>query len=159
KLARRALMLGEEPALREELSSWFAALGEPGLAAATLKPLVESESGERLSRLLTRIAVFLGRHGEGRAAAEARSAASERHAADPVADELRGAIAAWAPDAVGAKEASDAYLEAARRREALGDRAGAFEDLLRAFEIAPGHPPAAQRLAQNLAARGRAGAA
>ena len=40
KLARRALMLGDDPGLREELSSWFAALGEPGLAAATLKSLI-----------------------------------------------------------------------------------------------------------------------
>jgi hypothetical protein len=70
KLARRSLMLGDDPSLREELSSWFAALGEPGLAGATLRPLVELESGERLSRLLTRIAVFLGRHGDARGAAE-----------------------------------------------------------------------------------------
>src|SRR6185295_5513627 len=95
KLARRALVLGEDPALREELASWFAALGEPGLAAATLRPLVEIESGERLGRLLTRIAVFLGRHGEARAAAEALAHAARESPADPVPDELRGAIAAW----------------------------------------------------------------
>src|SRR5262249_21640469 len=39
------------------------------------------------------------------------------------------------------------------------DSAGAFEDLLRAFEVAPGHAPAAQRLAADLAMRGRTGAA
>jgi tetratricopeptide (TPR) repeat protein len=159
KLARRALMLGEDPSLREELSSWFAALGEPALAAATLKPLVDVESGDRLGRLLTRIAVFLGRHGEGRAAAEALASASRANVLDPVPDELRGAIFAWAPEALSAADGADAYLEAARRRDAQGDKAGAFEDLLRAFEIAPEHPPAAQRLSQNLAARGRAGAA
>lgn len=159
KLARRSLMLGDDPSLREELSSWFAALGEPGLAGATLRPLVELESGERLARLLTRIAVFLGRHGDARGAAEALSAAARANPSDPVPDELRAAISAWAPDAVNAEESANSYLEAARRREALGDKAGGFEDLLRAFEIAPDHPPAAQRLSGSLIERGRAGAA
>ncbi|HVU02878.1 MAG TPA: hypothetical protein VHE30_14055 [Polyangiaceae bacterium] len=159
KLARRALMLGEDPSVREELSSWFAALGEPGLAAATLRPLVEVETGERLGRLLTRIAVFLGRHGDGKGAAESLASASAANPTDPVPDELRGAIATWAPEAVSGRDGAEAYLEASRRREAQGDKASAFEDLLRAFELAPDHPNAAQRLAQNLAARGRAGAA
>ena len=159
RLARRALLLGEDPSLREELSSWFAALGEPGLAAATLKALVETELGERLSRLLTRIAVFLGRHGDPRGASEALASASRANLTDPVPDELRGAIAAWAPEAVSPKDAADAYLEAARRHETQGDSAAAFEDLLRAFEMAPGHAPAAQRLAADLAMRGRGGAA
>ena len=57
------------------------------------------------------------------------------------------------------EERPAAYLEAARRREAQGDKAAAFEDLLRAFEIAPEHGPAAQRLAGDLAQRGRPGAA
>src|SRR5687767_6883873 len=35
RIARRALVLGDDPALREELSLWFAGLGEPALAAAT----------------------------------------------------------------------------------------------------------------------------
>src|SRR5687767_2038266 len=35
RLARRALVLGDDAALREELSLWFAGLGEPALAAAT----------------------------------------------------------------------------------------------------------------------------
>src|SRR6185295_9825039 len=107
KLARRALVLGEDPALREELSSWFSALGEPGLAAATLRPLVEDESGERLARLLTRIAVFLGRHGDARGAAEALASASVANTVDPVPDELRGAIGAWAPDAVTPSAAAE----------------------------------------------------
>jgi cellulose synthase operon protein C len=158
KLARRALVLGEDPALREELSSWFSALGEPGLAAATLRPLVETETGERLARLLTRIAVFLGRHGDASGAAEALANASSANPADPVADELRGAIGAWAPDAVPPFVAAEAYLEAARRRE-RADRAAAFEDLLRAFEIAPAHSGAAEALALSLSARGRQGAA
>src|SRR5689334_5464369 len=39
RFARRALLLGEEPLLREELSAWFTGLGEPLLAGATLRPL------------------------------------------------------------------------------------------------------------------------
>ncbi len=159
KLGRRSLMLGEDPVLREELASWFAALGEPGLAAATLRPLVEVESGERLGRLLVRVAVFLGRHGEARAAAEALASAAREWPDDPVAEELLGAIGAWAPDAVPADEAAAAYLEAARRRENQADKAAAFEDMLRAFEMAPAFGPAAQRLAGDLALRGRTGAA
>ncbi|HEX4477008.1 MAG TPA: hypothetical protein VH142_18085 [Polyangiaceae bacterium] len=159
KLARRALMLGDDPSLREELSSWFAALGEPGLAARTLRSLAETETGVRLARLLTRIAVFLGRNGDARGAAEALLHAGAAHREDAVPEELRGAIAAWSPEAVSPSDAAEAYLEAARRREAKGESAAAFEDLLRAFEIAPFHPAAAERLAQHLGSRGRAGAA
>src|SRR5690606_27166041 len=52
-----------------------------------------------------------------------------------------------------------AYVEGARRREARGERAAAFEDLLRAFELAPESAIAAELLAQSLSARGRSGAA
>ena len=36
KLGRRSLLLGEDAELREELSNWFAGLGEVALAAGTL---------------------------------------------------------------------------------------------------------------------------
>lgn len=159
KLARRSLVLGEDPKLREELSSWFAVLGEPGLAGATLLPLLEGESGARLVHLLTRIAVFHGRNGDARAAAEALADASEANPSDPVPGELRGALGAWASEALAPRDAALSYLEAAERRGAAGDRAGAFEDLLRAFEMAPEVTAVAERLAAELATRGRAGAA
>ena len=40
RLGRRALLLGEDSTLREELAAWFVSLGEPALAASTLRPLV-----------------------------------------------------------------------------------------------------------------------
>ncbi len=45
RLARRALLLGDDPQLREELAGWFVTLGEPALAAATLRPLVPAAGG------------------------------------------------------------------------------------------------------------------
>ena len=78
--------------------------------------------------------------------------------ADPVAPETRAALAAWAPAAVSPEQAAESYLVAAERREAQGDRAGAFEDLMRAFEIAPACPAAAERLAAALLVRAVAGA-
>src|SRR5262249_60866547 len=79
RLARRSLLLGEDTSLREELSSWFAALGEPGLAASTLRALVDVEFGERLARPLTRPAVFLRRLGGRPRAGGAPAAARAGH--------------------------------------------------------------------------------
>lgn len=159
KLARRALVLGDDNDLREELSSWFSALGEPGLAGATLTPLVDTQSGEQQARTLIRMAVFAGRNGNAATAAVALSSAAQANPADPVPEELRGAIGTWSKEAVPPAEAALSYVEAARRREAIGDTAGAFEDLLRAFDIAPEVRVVAERLAANLGARGRQGAA
>jgi cellulose synthase operon protein C len=159
RLGRRALLLGEDPTLREELAAWFVSLGEPALAASTLRPLVESRTGQEASTLLLRIGVLLARAGEARTASDALAEATEVHPVDPVAPETLAALAAWAPSAVAAEQAADAYVVAAERREAQGDRAGAFEDLMRAFEIAPRHAAAAERLAEALLARGRGGAA
>lgn len=159
KLARRALVLGDDAELREELSAWFSALGEPGLAGATLTPLVETETGEQQARTLIRVAVFAGRSGNAARAADALSAAAQANPADPVPEELLGAIGTWSKEAVPAGDAALSYLEAAQRRELLGDSAGAFEDLLRAFDLAPDVRAVAERLAANLSARGRLGAA
>ncbi len=159
KLARRALLLGHDAALREELAGWFAALGEPALAAATLRPLVADLSGAAAARILTRIGVSLGRAGDAAGAADALFDAAREDPADAVAPELQAGIGAWAEDAVSSERAAEGYLEGFRRREASGDRAAAFEDLLRAFEMAPGEPLPAERLAGALAVRGRVGAA
>ena len=43
--ARRSLLIAEDPVLREELAGWFASLGEPSLAAMTLRPLLTGKSG------------------------------------------------------------------------------------------------------------------
>ncbi|MFO0565900.1 MAG: hypothetical protein U0263_09575 [Polyangiaceae bacterium] len=58
------------------------------------------------------------------------------------------------------ERAAEGYLEGFRRREAMGDRAGAFEDLRAVlFEMAPGEPAPAERLAGTLSVRGRTAAA
>lgn len=159
RLARRALLLGHDANLREELSNWFAALGEPGLAAAALRPLVADLTGPAAARVLTRIGVFLGRAGDAAGAADALFDAAREDPADAAAPELQAGIGAWAPNAVSPERAAEGYLEGFRRREAMGDRAGAFEDLLRAFEMAPGEPAPAERLAGTLSVRGRTAAA
>ena len=159
RLARRALVLGDDERLREELAGWFAGLGELALAAATLRPLGERLPAARAGRMMTRVAVHLGRAGDGAAAAEALEHAIINDPADPVAPELMGAIGAWAPAAVTPERAARAYLQGAERRDALGEASAAFEDLLRAFESCPASALAAERLAGALAHRGRLGAA
>lgn len=159
RLARRALVLGEDPALREELAGWFAGLGELPLAAASLRPCVESLPPERAARMLIRVAVHLGRSGDAVGVMDALQRAAELDPSSPVPLELGGAVAAWAPQVVSAELAAQAYVDAATRREALGEGSAAFEDLLRAFEVAPAHVQAAERLAGLLSHRGRQGAA
>lgn len=159
KLARRALLLGDDPSLRDELAQWFAALGEPMLAAVTLRPLAIASTGETGARLRTRTAVLLGRAGAPAEAADELFDAAREAPTDPAAPELLGSIAAWAPAAVSPERAAAAYLEAHRRHDAAGNRAAAFESLLRAFEMAPAEPAPAERLAAALEARGRQGAA
>ncbi len=159
RLARRALVLGEDPQLREELSGWFAGLGEPGLAAATLRPAALERRPEQAALVLTRIAVFEARAGTPEAAVDALREASQLAPADAVVLEVLGAVGAHSPGALPISQAADAYIEAARRRDARGERAPAFEDLLRAFELDPSSAIAAELLAGALAARGRVGAA
>ncbi|HEU5075807.1 MAG TPA: hypothetical protein VFU02_16555, partial [Polyangiaceae bacterium] len=159
KLARRALVLGDDASLRTELSTWFAGLGEPALAAATLRPMLNDRSGTALSRLLTRIAVLLARAGDAAGAARALREATEQADTDPLPPELMGAVGAWAPDSLPAESAALAYVEGSRRRERAGEKSAAFEDLLRAFEAAPQCAEAANALHHELSERGRAGAA
>jgi len=158
RLARRALLLGEDASLREELAGWFVTLGEPALAAATLRPLVAPEGGAEATALLVRVGVLLARAGEARAASDAFADAALADPSDPVPLEIQASLAAWAPQALDPALAAEAYLRAADRREARSEKAAAFEDLLRAFEICPAQPAAAERLAQALIVRGRGGA-
>ncbi|HKY39062.1 MAG TPA: hypothetical protein VJN18_24155 [Polyangiaceae bacterium] len=158
RFARRALLLGEDSLLREELSSWFGGLGEPLLAAATLRPLLE-QSGVDIAALSMRIGTLLARGGDARGAREAFQTAAREEPTDPVAAEQLAAVAAWSSGQVSAEESAQAYVDAADRREALGERPAAFENLMRAFEMAPHLGPAVERLAQALSDRGRVGAA
>jgi hypothetical protein len=159
KLARRSLLLGDDPLLRDELSGWFVTLGESALAAATLRPLAANLSGVAAAELWARIGNLLAHAGEAHAAREAYEQAIAEAPLDANVAELAGALGAWATDAVSAEEAAAFYIEAALRRVKAGERAAAFENVLRAFEIAPGAQGPSERLAQLLHDRGRTGAA
>ena len=159
KLARSALVAGDDAILRDELSGWFAGLGEAMLAAATLRPALEDQPSDKQAATLTRIAVLHARAGQGDKTVAALEDATRLDDRDPVPAELLGAVGAWDPEALPPRRAADAYLEGTRRREARGERPAAFEDLLRAFEMAPESPLAAELLTQALAGRGRLGAA
>lgn len=159
RYARRALLIAEDPALREELAGWFASLGEPSLAAITLRPLLSGKVGPEAAALHLRIAVLLGRAGDAEGQRDALTHAASENPAEAQTVELLGAIAAWAPQVLSGAAAAQAYLEAAERRDRAGERSSAFENLLRAYEMAPELAPAASRLAHVLTLRSRPGAA
>jgi len=159
KLAKRALLLQEDPALRVELAGWLAGLGETAAAASALRALVPADRPVEAARTTVKIAVLLARAGDAAGAAEALDEAASLDPADAMAVELFGTLSAWAPQTVTPEGAAGAYLEAARRRVAAGDAEAGYEDRLRAFEVAPQDPGAAEAVAEALAARGLAGAA
>ncbi len=160
RLARRSLLLGEDPKLREELSSWFASLGRLALAAGTLEPLLERQlSGADRARLWTRIAVLRARSSEAEGSAEALNQAAKADPTDPLPFELFAAMRGFAPQAVSQAQATEALMQAANSREAAGDDRAALEDLLQALNINPGHVPAAERMARHLIGVGRPQAA
>jgi tetratricopeptide (TPR) repeat protein len=159
RYARRSLLLGEDPVLREELAGWFASLGEPSLAAITLRPLLHGKQGPDAAVLQLRLAVLFGRAADAEGQRDALTHAAAEDPTESQALELLGAIGAWAPHVLSGAEAAQAYLAAAERKDRLGERSSAFENLLRACEMAPEFAPAATRLAHILTLRGRAGAA
>ncbi len=159
KLARRALLLEDNPALRIELAGWLAGLGETAAAAGVLRDLVPADQPIEAARTTVKIAVLLARAGDAAGAAEALDEAASLDPADAMAVELFGTLSAWAPQTVTPEGAAAAYLEAARRRAVAGDADAAYEDRLRAFEAAPSDPAAAAAVAESLAGRGLAGAA
>ncbi len=158
-LARRSLELGEDPALRSELTEWLAGLGEPVSAAEALRVSLDPSQPAGTAQTLLKIAVLLARGGNPAGAAEALKEAAELDASQPMPLELLGTISAWAPDAIPKANAAAGYLAAAVRHEALEDADSALEDRLRAFEIAPEDEMAANTMVDALAARGAAGAA
>ncbi|MRG97672.1 hypothetical protein [Polyangium spumosum] len=158
-LARRALELGEDEALRSELAEWLAGLGEPALAAEVLRASCDPSRPATSAQTLLKIAVLLARGADPRGAAEALREAAALDASQPMPLELLGTIAAWAEDAIPKADAAAGYLTAAARHEALEDADSALEDRLRAFEITPDDEMAANTMIDALAARGAAGAA
>jgi tetratricopeptide (TPR) repeat protein len=159
RLARRALVLGEDSALRSELSTWFSMLGQHALAAVTLLPIAEQKEPAQSARTLVEVARLLARAGRADDAVFKLERAAECDPQNPEPLELIGLLGSLHADSVSADQAATALVRAAAVRETQRDRTGAFEDLLRAFETLPSHVQAAERLAASLLWRGRSGAA
>lgn len=158
RLARRALVIEEDAALREELAGWFASLGEAAIAAFTLQAGDEGRV-EPSAAGLSRRALLLARAGDLSGAIELLDHAAELAPEDPAPHELIGVIATWDASSAGLARAASAYLAAFERRDERGERAPALENLLRAFEVMPEDVLAAERLSAVLASRGRLAAA
>jgi tetratricopeptide (TPR) repeat protein len=159
KLARRALMIAEDPAIRTELAGWLAGLGEFALAAATLRGLCDPARPAEMARTLVKIAVLLARADDASGAVDALKEAADVDPSDATALEMLGSFASWAETSVSPEEAAIMYLEAALRRDATKEKETAFEDRLRALEMSPDNQEAAVTVALSLAAEGRHSAA
>jgi hypothetical protein len=167
---RRALALaGDDETLRRALSAALASVGEPGLASAVLRPVVESlaaraargdgAAADAAVEDLLAMGDFALRGGDVEAAIE-----SYRSVAHVAPDRTEGQervarMRALAPDAISAEVAARAYIAAAKKHQIAGRDAEALEALARAFEADPTGPLAAQVLADALDELGRHAAA
>lgn len=158
-LARRALVLEEDSALRIELAGWLAGLGDPAGAALELRGAKHAGSDAARARALVQAGVLLARARRADAAALVFDEASELDQDDPIARELSGTLSSWAPEVIPREDGARSYVDAAARRQKLGDEEAALEDLLRAFELCPESGATASAVAEALIARGRALAA
>ncbi|MEO8878191.1 MAG: hypothetical protein ABI461_21540, partial [Polyangiaceae bacterium] len=143
-LALRAIRAQDDSDLRRELSGWLESLGEAGLAAAVLRPIVEGPSAVDGATLI-RVGVLHARAGDPSGANEAFEEAARLDPLAAIGLELRGALGGWAPEAISPAAAAEAYVDAAARRAAAND--DPVEDLLRAFEADPTSDAAASGLA------------
>ncbi|HWO10351.1 MAG TPA: hypothetical protein VNN80_12750, partial [Polyangiaceae bacterium] len=151
RLGRRAVLLGDET-LRIELAGWHAQLGQTELAVGMLAPLLELPDIDR-ARLAMRIALYQARLGDAEQALGALREAAAHDPGDPLIHELTATVHGWAPWAAAADRAADAYLRGAAERLRHKDAQLAFQDTLRAFDVAPGHAGAASALAHAFDAR------
>ena len=166
-LAEEALASGvEDVELRRELAAWLESLGDPARAAEVLRAVVERGDGAgseldpaEAAYLLVRVGVLRAR---AKMPAESAAALEEAMRLDPtdaLAAELRGALAAWAPESVPRAVGAASYVEAARRRAKGGAADAEVEDLFRAFAIDPTSEDATRALADAQRSRGGSAAA
>jgi len=145
--------------LLELCSSWLEGMGRWDESASLLESLLGSTEGGDLAKLHHRIAELYWRAGS---AARAAHHLAETARLDPVSHDALEALAAlseWASDAVLHDRAVLAWHESARRQGLHGDRLGAFDALLRAFDLDPTSALATQNLAAELTKMGRLDAA
>lgn len=159
-LVRRALAIKDDGPLRAELAGWLAGLGDSAGAALELRGTLSLQGGEKnRGRTLVQAGVLMARAKRADAAALVFDEAAETEPTDPIPHELSGTIAAWAPDVIAPDQGALSYVAAAERRAAHGDNEGAFEDLLRGFELCPSSREAAFAVAHALDSQGRSTAA
>ncbi len=143
--------------LRRELASWWESLGALTSAAAIMRPLADEPGVDPhdAAQVLVRVGSLWARAGRADEAEKAFSEAMRIAPDDARAAELRGAVAAWGATAELRERVVVAYLEAAARRAAHGEKDGQLDNLVRAFNVAPTSEAAARGLARVYESRGR----
>lgn len=157
---RRAIALrpGDED-LRRVVAETLRSLGEPGLAAATLRPVVDAACS-RASRdpaaadgavegLLT-LGDLLLRAGDVEGAIESFRYVAVVAPERPDGQERLAIARGIAPGAISSEVAARAYIGAAKKHQLAGDDARSLEALARAFEVEPASPLSANVLADSL---------
>ncbi|MBL8722326.1 MAG: hypothetical protein JNL79_40465, partial [Myxococcales bacterium] len=166
---RRALQLrAHDLELRSLLTQTLEGLGEHGLAAATLRPVVDAACAQAKRdeaaldaavQGLLRLGDLHLRSGDVEGALESYRYVSVLAQERPSGQERLALVHASAPDALPAEIAARAYLGAAKKHQLGGDEGRAMEALSRAFEVDPRSALPAAVLADALEDIGRLDAA
>ncbi|MBI2389621.1 MAG: hypothetical protein HYV09_08495 [Deltaproteobacteria bacterium] len=166
---RRALALrADDEPLRRMMAVALRSLGEPGLAAALLRPVVDkacarasrdaSAVGAAVAGLLE-LGDLLLRAGDVEGATESFRYVAVVAPERPDGQERLAIARGIAPSIIAAEVAARAYIGAAKKHQLAGDDARALEALARAFEADPTSTLAANVLADSLEELGRIEAA
>jgi tetratricopeptide (TPR) repeat protein len=156
-LAENSLALSPDPELSLDVAGWWVEAGDLIRGAALLQTAVDDLAESTRVESLLRVARLYARSSQVPQAVQALRRAMEVSPEEPRAYEAHGSLGFWADSP--AEESARSYLKAAELWEARGEKGPAFENLLRAFEVAPMAEPAARALSDALRARGRFGAA
>ncbi len=157
ELATVAVEVRDDMNLRRELAAWLESIGEFARAASALCPIASMPGIDptEAAQVLVRIGILKARSGAPMGAAVAFESALSLDRADPVPCELLGALGGWAMEAVSPAAAAAAYVEAARRRDVLGQDGAKIDDLWRAVAADATSHAAACELRASLEGRGR----
>ncbi|MBI4701476.1 MAG: hypothetical protein HY744_10005 [Deltaproteobacteria bacterium] len=153
-LAERALEIDDDEGLRAEAAGWLACLGRSEEAARLLRQ--DRHPKGRSADWLVQVGTLHARAGNSAAAVKCFRVAGLLDPGQARSFELLAQVASWAPEALPAHWAADAWLQAARLHDDLD--AEAMLDLARACLAAPDHRPAAEAYADALGRQGRHGA-
>jgi cellulose synthase operon protein C len=157
---RRAIALRPtDEDLRRIVAEVLRSLGEPGLAAAILRPVVDAacarasrdgaSADQAVDGLLT-LGDLLLRAGDVDGAIESFRYVTVVAPERPDGQERLAIARGIAPGAISSEIAARAYIGAAKKYQLAGDEARSLEALARAFEVEPKSPLAANVLADTL---------